>query len=402
MPGSLPLIGCGEALDLIERTARVDLPVWIWGEAGTEKDFVAFAIHAASAREAGPFVPVRCGSLAGRRPHPEEIVRQFRQAAGGTIFLQDVDALSAPFQRQLLGLLADGSGEAGDFRVLSSSTEDLPDLACAGRFSRPLVEALCCLAVVVPPLRERSGDIEIMIRYFAARQAAGTRPFSDELIAFLRAYPWPGNVSEFIRIVRRLTVLSDVETLTLDDLRRYAPELAPHRARPTAPPKAGFPTAWEMPPTASGYRWDLADRLLQGDFTLFPDLHSGVQKAVTYLVGHYQGPVSLGAAARHACLTPSHLSVLFHRSLGCTFRDLLSALRLQKAKQLLAAQPRLSVTEVSFEAGFSELGTFERCFKRAMGCGPREYRSRAAHGRSPGISGSSPSSSPSASRKPSP
>jgi len=369
----------------IEQAGRVDLSVWIQGEAGTEKSYVAFAIHAVSSRRSRPFVDLECGALASGQTSLAELSERLRSAAGGTIFLRDVDQLPSSLHQPLIGLLTGTAGAGngtrkrsetppdGAPRLVVSSTEDLHRLACEDRFPRPLVETLCCLALCLPPLRKRKEDIEPLLQSLAARPALrGPRRLSHELTAYFLRYPWPGNLSEMSRIVARLTLLSDHRTLGLSDLRTLAPELLGHADGSQPEPGASSDA---LPPAGPiGNPWSLAGHLLAGDFAPLSHLHPGVLKAVQYLAHHYQKKIRLETVARHACLAPSYLSVLFHRSLGYTFRDLLCVLRLQKARQLLASEPQRSITDICFEVGFSELSTFERCFKQWVGCRPREYR----------------------------
>jgi|CXWL01.1.fsa_nt_gi AraC-like DNA-binding protein len=118
----------------------------------------------------------------------------------------------------------------------------------------------------------------------------------------------------------------------------------------------------------------LARRALEHDPLLFVDLHQGIERAVHYLLQRFPERVLLDDVARHAYLTPSYLSRLFHREMGCTLHDFLVGVRVEQAVRLFENQPELSVTQACSRAGFGGLSAFERAFRRFLGCSPRVYR----------------------------
>jgi transcriptional regulator of acetoin/glycerol metabolism len=234
------------AVDLARRAARNDLPVVISGEPGTGKELLARAIHAASARQAGPFVAVGCASTSpdplrpaerGRGGIPASLLEielfgaeaatltdgpaggrpgRFEEAAGGTVFLDEVAELPQTAQVALLRVLQDaevvrvGGSVARplDVRVLAASARDLEGEVRAGRFRRDLFYRLAVLPIAVPPLRERGADdVALLARAFldeAAEELA--RPGLDlapAALAALAAHAWPGNVRELRTIVLR-------------------------------------------------------------------------------------------------------------------------------------------------------------------------------------------------------
>jgi transcriptional regulator of acetoin/glycerol metabolism len=236
------------AVDLARRAARNDLPVVISGEPGTGKELLARAIHAASARQSGPFVAVSCGAMAAgvlerelfgaegvafteglAEGHPGRL----EEAAGGTIFLDEVAALPQTAQVALLRALQDGEvvrlgGRVArplDVRVLAASAVDLEGEVRAGRFRRDLLYRLAVLPIAVPPLRERGrDDVALLARAFLAEAAEELgRPGLDlapAAVAALAAHPWPGNVRELRTVVLRAAATApglrvDAESLGL-------------------------------------------------------------------------------------------------------------------------------------------------------------------------------------------
>ena len=249
----------------IGRVARFDTTVLITGESGTGKEGVAKALHAHSARAAGPFVPVNCGAI------PEELLEselfghekgaftgalgtrrgRFELAAGGTLFLDEIAEMSPFMQVKLLRVLQErvfervGSGVPlrCDVRIVAATNRNLDDEVAAGRFRADLYYRLNVFPLELPPLRERSGDLPLLIDDLNLRLAArGFAPviFSDAALARLRRHSWPGNVRELENLLERLSVAHQGATV--------GPDALPFAARAATPPGEGAPARLELPP----------------------------------------------------------------------------------------------------------------------------------------------------------
>jgi DNA-binding NtrC family response regulator len=254
------MIGQSEAMGrvyrLIERAAGARVPVLITGESGTGKELVARAIHEGGPRRDGPFVPVNAAAI------PEALFESelfghakgaftgagsarkgaFVAADGGTLLLDEVGELPALAQAKLLRVLQDQRirpvGEdrerAVDVRIIAATNRDLEAMARAGEFRQDLFFRLHVLPIELPPLRERGGDIDVLLTAFledAAGEGPAPRP-SPEALDVLRRYAWPGNVRELRNVAERLVVLADGGTIELDDL-PDAIRTAPARASET-------------------------------------------------------------------------------------------------------------------------------------------------------------------------
>ncbi len=232
-----------EIFKTIGRVAGRDVSVLITGESGTGKELVARAIHAASPRSAGAFVPVNTtaiprdlleselfghergaftGALAAR-------VGRFAEASGGTLFLDEIGDMPADLQAKLLRVLQDqvvtpvGAQRAAkvDVRIIAATHRDLDALVADGSFREDLLYRLRVMPIQLPALRERGEDIPVLAEHFIARYAAdlagGPRFLEDAALDFLRRCPWPGNVRELENAIKRALVLSSGEVLTRED-----------------------------------------------------------------------------------------------------------------------------------------------------------------------------------------
>jgi DNA-binding NtrC family response regulator len=238
------------ALKLIKRVARCDAPVLIDGETGTGKELAARAIHYLSARRDQPFIPVNCGAVPDNLfenelfGHARGAYTDAREAQpglvaladGGTLFLDEVDALSVKGQVALLRFLQDqhyrplGGRETrrADIRVLAAANVDVGGLVTQGRFRSDLLFRLRVLAVTLPPLRQRHGDIALLAEHFLnkyrRRYDQPRKRFAPETLHWLLDQPWPGNVREIESFTHREFVLAEGDTVRLRDALLAVPE----------------------------------------------------------------------------------------------------------------------------------------------------------------------------------
>jgi DNA-binding NtrC family response regulator len=242
------IVGTAPAMLSVYKTVAQVAPttatVLIVGESGTGKELVARAIHAKSPRSARPFVAVNCAAL------PESILESelfghekgaftgavgikrglFEEANGGTLFLDEIGEISPKMQVQLLRVLQEGEirrvGASDtikvDVRVVAATNRDLKLELSSGRFREDLFFRLQVVTVRVPPLRERKGDIPILVKHFTARHAERLgRPVprvAPEVLEGLGAYEFPGNVRELSHIVERAMLLAREGVVTGADL----------------------------------------------------------------------------------------------------------------------------------------------------------------------------------------
>ncbi len=243
------LAGCSAAIQsvlvVIERIAETEAAVLLTGERGTGKARIARAIHARSLRHSGPFLSVDCQSsgeslleweLFGVQPSAGAgamRVSALESAVAGTLFLDEVGALSLRLQAKLLRALKErrmrrANGDTYyhvDVRVVAASSQDLQQVCGAGGFRTDLLQFLNVVPIVVPPLRERMDDLEILAQRLLepvwrakSRHSPESFGFSPEALAALRRHAWPGNLQELQRVVERAAVLTDGPQIAIDCL----------------------------------------------------------------------------------------------------------------------------------------------------------------------------------------
>lgn len=246
----------------VRRFATFDAPVLIDGESGTGKELVARAIHERSYRACEPFIAVNCAvgpaTLTGTELFGCEMVSvgasrpgQIQQANGGTVYFEQIDSMPLKLQRQLLRLLDEGEiVRVGgleplkvDVRVIASTNVHPREAVAAGRLLEDLYYRLNVLGMSLPPLRERSDDIEVLATFYLrqtthdlGREVGG---FAPEAVAAMQAYPWPGNVPELIATIRRAAVLSNDPRIQAGDLRLQQPPGSAHEVVRLSRPSPG-------------------------------------------------------------------------------------------------------------------------------------------------------------------
>jgi two-component system, NtrC family, response regulator HydG len=234
-----------EALDVVHRVAKTDVPVLITGETGSGKGLWARALHLGSPRANRPFVTINCAAL------PESLLESelfghvkgaftgavgnhtglFVDADGGTLFLDEIGEMTPGLQAKLLRVLEAGvvrpvgatKERKVDVRIITATHRDLRELVSQGKFREDLVYRLDVVSIELPPLRHRREDIPELVDHFlqAARDKYESSPverFSPEALARLLDHPWPGNVRELSHVVERVVVLGKHPVVAAEDL----------------------------------------------------------------------------------------------------------------------------------------------------------------------------------------
>jgi DNA-binding NtrC family response regulator len=255
-------------LSMIQRVATTGANVLIQGESGTGKELVAQAIHFGGDRAHRPFVAVNCGAIPADLIESELFGHEkgaytgatsaseglIRQAAGGTLFLDEISEMPLNVQVKLLRVLQErqvrplGSSRSyvTDARFLAASNRNLKANAEAGSFRSDLYYRLNVITINVPPLRERSDDVERLaghfMQQFCSRFGSSVSGMDKEFIEFLHRHTWPGNVRELQNVIERAIILAESDVLTVSDLEEMI--AAPPRVLP-GPGQGGTPLSIE-------------------------------------------------------------------------------------------------------------------------------------------------------------
>lgn len=242
--------------ELIRRFGPVDQPVMIMGETGTGKELTARALHARSRCAAGPFMAINCAALPANLIGAELFGHEkgaftdagcrrqgmLELADGGSLLLDEIGDLPLDLQGHLLRFLQEGQifrlGGRQPIpvhtRVLAATHVDLPAAIKAGRFREDLFYRLNVLRIVMPPLRDRPGDIELIARSILRNldRAAAQPPFvlTDLAMTALLRHHWPGNIRELASCLRRAAILTDGPVIDVDELGLPPPVVARTRA----------------------------------------------------------------------------------------------------------------------------------------------------------------------------
>lgn len=242
------IIGCSDNLkkvfEIVKKVSETDSNILILGDSGTGKELIARAIHYNSKRASRPLIPVNCGAI------PENLLEselfgyvkgaftgavtsktgKFEAAQGGTIFLDEIGDMSLKLQVKILRVLQEKkfepvgctSSTETDVRVIAATHHDLEEMVAEGKFREDLYYRLNVIPVVVPPLRERIGDVPLLIKHFMelyARENKLEKPLlSDVVMDLFMNYKWPGNIRELENTVERLVVLKPGAKIEPKDL----------------------------------------------------------------------------------------------------------------------------------------------------------------------------------------
>jgi DNA-binding NtrC family response regulator len=264
-----------QLLAMIERVAASDATVLIVGESGTGKELLARTIHRIGPRSEGPFVAFDCSALAPTLLEAELFGHEkgaftganrarrglFREAQGGTIFLDEIGDIDASVQNKLLRVLQEREikpvgGDrpvAIDVRVEAATNKDLKALVARGQFREDLYWRLAVVPIQVPPLRERKEDIPHLAAHILARRRGAAKSFAGsearyptqitgKALARLESYRWPGNIRELENVLSRAAILCDGEVIRSHDLdmlgldRSHAPGVGAADDRVDLPP----------------------------------------------------------------------------------------------------------------------------------------------------------------------
>lgn len=250
----------------IARAAGSDATMLVLGESGTGKEMVARVLHARSLRSRGPFVAINCAAIPENLLESELFghekgaftgaigrrIGRFERAHGGTLFLDEIGDMSMALQSKILRAIQErevervggGSPVSIDVRIVAATNRDLTEAVREGRFREDLYYRLAVVTLLLPPLRERGQDLDLLALHFfahyAREHARPVRAVAEEVFNVLHQHPWPGNVRQLRNAAERAVVMADGEIL----LPQHLPADILH------PPQAAAANGAQVPPDA--------------------------------------------------------------------------------------------------------------------------------------------------------
>ena len=295
------------------RAAQSDIPVLIEGESGAGKELIARAIQGTSGRSGKPFVTVNCGAI------PENLIEsilfghekgsftgasdkhlgKFQEADGGTLFLDEIGELRLDMQVKLLRALQEGEVDPVgskrpvkvDVRIVAATNRDLGQMAKEGTFREDLYYRLNVFPVMVPPLRERTGDIAPLARHFIERFAAEeNKPVSSltpQASQLLEQFAWPGNVRQLENTIFRAVVLCDGALLDVCDFPQIAAAMGVDTLVRQNAPTPAVPGHAPALPAGSAYALNATDS--SGHIRKFEEMESEI---IRMAIARYEGHMS--------------------------------------------------------------------------------------------------------------
>lgn len=347
--------------DFISKVARVNFPVLIEGQSGTGKLIAAYQIHSQSQQANNPFIETHCCQW-----DPDETLRIIQtlcdKAYGGTLFLRSIDTLSDEQITQVIQYwrhTIDNAPNQKTIRLIASLSQQKNTDECAWK-------ELDYLSICLPSLKQRKADIKALTQhYLSSLKHIKSIQISDACLSLFEGFNWLGNAEQLERFVSKLVVMSDNKEITMANAIALIPQL---QSTSSSPVSSSITNKLNSAPESIAYQ------IACGNSADLPAQHPALYKAMHYLAKHFSHSLSITELSNNAYVSPSHLSYLFKKHIGQSFKQLLIQTRIEKAKILLSSQSQQNISQIAISIGFHDLSHFEKTFKRNVGISPGMYR----------------------------
>lgn len=367
----------------LQKYAMVDLPVLIEGEKGTGKSLAAATIHQYSSRHSCPFVECNCLQI---ETNAENIIREHYLAARtGTLYLRNVNVLptltvkrlSPMWEREYMGVTI-------ETRIICAMSKEFSD-------QQLKTSAAPWLPLQMPTLADRIQDIPFLVEMLLSKFAhIRTVELDEACYQVLMAHTWQDNVKGLERAIAILSVMAERQRMDLVEMLDILPELCPSATPAQEPSQFVMLSEQDTkktqdPPIHLGSESSqssdevIVSMILDDNTEQLPDYHSALNRSLSEIAKRYHQKITLEEVAKSVFVSSPHLSHLYRKHLGITFKQLLIKVRIEQSKRLLVHKSKMQITQISYEVGFHDLSHFEKAFRRLVGIKPLQFRQRKIH-----------------------
>lgn len=364
----------------LKQYANLRVPLLLMGEQGTGKLPAALSLHCYRYAEPATFVQTDC-----RTWLPGSAAQHLAELAGpacdGSLYLAHTECLQAADQLYLRDFVTHHTGHC--LLILGYRTAaGIDALPCAADANFAAWANFHCISLQLPRLQQRVQDIRPFIHCYLAEHQLSLQ-LTPQALEVLEQYSWPENACQLQSVLKKAASLS-AAALSVEQLFDWFPSLR-CQARPplhsedrACPPAATAPATNTPATSASANTASLQQRRhslhLWFGFSQPALEHPALMRALEHIWKHYPQPLALNTVAAKAYVSPSHLSFLFKQRLQRSFKQILTEIRIDKAKHIFENMPARQITQVCIDVGFADLSHFEKTFKRVVGLKPRCYR----------------------------
>lgn len=352
----------------LSRLAHSRLPIILFGERGCGKVPAAMSLHCYRHALKAPFVQYDCRHWKSGEA-PSELPKLAEHARGGSLYLAHADVLfgtdhaylrdfAAKFCQQTLLIL----GCRTEASMLSPHRENTIQFVEWADFHG--------MSVHLPPLRERVADIRPLSEHLLQEERLEL-DLSTDAWETLESFLWPENGCQLNAVLRKAAALAQ-GALCAELLLEWFPTLRRHQQMVIRGEPQENNTEHDESALILSQRRDCIFKWF--GLTQPENEHPALMRALEYIWKHYQSALTLTTVADKACVSTSHLSYLFKQRLQRSFKQILTEIRIDKAKHIFENMPARQITQVCMDVGFADLSHFEKTFKRMVGLKPRCYR----------------------------
>lgn len=392
-PAVQPWIGTSDALfklnQQINQLAHCNLPVHIIGEPGSGKHLAVCHLHNLGKASSESLIVSNVANW-GEQCAAAQLEQLIAQTQNGSLYLKNIDMLSSAQAESVKDYWLNLSTEYPALRLITSTTREKQAEALGQSQQHSFLSWLHyhCLELCVPSLHERKEDIDALVKHYRATcQHIANLQLHPQALEILKAYNWPHNVKQLKRCLDKLSFLSNQQAVSSQALLSIFPAMhteatpkpmAMHVLKPVEPSlteevQSLIQCNDEHDLLVAEQRGEAVAATTTASHTPHKS-HPALIRALQFVDKNFEKPLSLSEVASYACVSPSHLSFLFKRFVGQSFKQTLLRIRIKRAMVLLREDPYSQVTEVCDDVGFSDLSFFVRKFKSVVGVSPGVYR----------------------------